>query len=190
MTAKWLTFDEGAELIRSRGGSGIGYAQAIMRAACTSGEIRSRDSALLINDDGLIDMNLRPGGGDVGGAVARINVRSKYVHYSTDDLVDWLVRNHRTSMIPENAAAGAPDPGGTHLAVTTPSGGLTNKQAALKGRCSAWIRTLPTQPSRRKSDVKANAVAEIPGLSGRQFDAAWDEAAPPEWKRAGRRSEN
>jgi hypothetical protein len=71
-----------------------------------------------------------------------------------------------------------------------PSGVQTNKQAALKGQCSAWIRTLPTRPPRRKSDVKADSLAAIPGLSGRQFDAAWDEAAPPEWKRAGRRSEN
>jgi hypothetical protein len=86
--------------------------------------------------------------------------------------------------------AAVTDPGGVHLAAAIPSGVQTNKQAALKGRCSAWIRTLPTRPPRRKSDVKVDAVAAIPGLSGRQFDAAWDEAAPPEWKRAGRRSEN
>jgi hypothetical protein len=94
-------------------------------------------------------------------------------------------------LIEVSAAALLPDAGGIHLAAAaTPSGVQTNKQAALKGQCSAWIRTLPTRPPRRKSDVKADAVAAISGLSGRQFDAAWDEAAPPEWKRAGRRSEN
>jgi hypothetical protein len=87
-------------------------------------------------------------------------------------------------LIEVSAAALLPATGGIHLAAV-PSGVQTNRQAALKAQCSEWIKMLPTQPPRRKSDVKLDAVAAIPGLSGRQFDAAWDEAAPSPWKAPG-----
>jgi hypothetical protein len=66
--------------------------------------------------------------------------------------------------------------------VSKPSGVQTNKQAALKAKCIAWIAALPEYPPRRKLDVKVEAIAAIHNLSGRQFDAAWDEAAPASWK--------
>lgn len=87
-------------------------------------------------------------------------------------------------LIEVSGAALEPAAAGIHLPAT-PSGKLTNRQAELRGKCSAWIRALPVQPPRRKSDVKVDAVAAIPGLSGRQFDAAWDEAAPGLWKAPG-----
>jgi hypothetical protein len=87
-------------------------------------------------------------------------------------------------LIEVSAAALLPDTGEIHIAAT-PSGGQTNRQAALKARCIAWIRSLPAQPRRLKSDVKAGAMAEIEGLSGRQFDAAWDDAAAAAWKAPG-----
>jgi hypothetical protein len=76
-------------------------------------------------------------------------------------------------------------PGGVTHAAAIPSGGRTNRQAELKDKCVAWIRSLPALPFPLKSDVKAAAMAEIEGLSGRQFDAAWDEAAPSAWKAPG-----
>jgi hypothetical protein len=69
--------------------------------------------------------------------------------------------------------------------VAKPAGIQTNKQAALKTKCVGFIAALPEQPPRRKPDVKADAMKAIQGLSGRQFDAAWDEAAPAAWKLPG-----
>jgi hypothetical protein len=69
--------------------------------------------------------------------------------------------------------------------VAKPAGFRTNKQAALKAKCATWIAALPEQPARRKPDVRADAIKAIQGLSGRQFDAAWDDAAPDAWKQPG-----
>jgi hypothetical protein len=82
-----------------------------------------------------------------------------------------------------SAAALSLDQGETEFA--TPSGIQTNKQAALKTACRVWIKALPTKPARTKVDVKADAMKAIEGLSGRQFDSAWDDAAPPAWKQPG-----
>lgn len=71
-----------------------------------------------------------------------------------------------------------------------PKGFHTTKEEALKATCIAWIGSLPSQPIQKRDDLKTKAIEKFKGLSGRQFIAAWDEAAPAEWKRAGRRSPN
>lgn len=72
--------------------------------------------------------------------------------------------------------------------VEKPRGFHTNREAALKATCIDWLRTLPELPVMRRDDIKEQALSEIPGLSGHQFKAAWDEAAPASWKRAGRKT--
>jgi hypothetical protein len=107
----------------------------------------------------------------------------------THDRIDWdastingqdPVRIISNDLVIEVSAAALVPGGITHAA--TPSGMQTNRRAELKAKCVAWIRSLPDRPPRRKDDVKADATAAIPGLSGRQFNAAWDEAAPALWK--------
>jgi hypothetical protein len=109
----------------------------------------------------------------------------------TLDRVDWdgsTIRGQDPVRIIDNdllievsAAALSMDQGEVHEAAK-PAGFRTNKQAALKAKCAVWIKALPEQPPRRRSDVKTDAIKAIEGLSGRQFDAAWDEAAPAAWK--------
>ena len=67
----------------------------------------------------------------------------------------------------------------------TPSGILTNRQAALKAQCIDWIRALPPTPPRAKPGVLKEAMESIPGLSERQAKAAWDDAAPAAWTKPG-----
>jgi hypothetical protein len=72
-----------------------------------------------------------------------------------------------------------------HLAVGSAKGVQTNREAELKAKCVEWIRQLPVKPRPKRDQLKGRAMKEIRGLSGHQFKAAWDEAAPAEWKRAG-----
>ena len=63
--------------------------------------------------------------------------------------------------------------------------GAPNKEAALKAASIAWIKGLPATPAPKKAAAKADALKAIEGLSGRQFDSAWDDAAPGPWKAPG-----
>jgi hypothetical protein len=74
MPEQWISFSEAAQLVRVHIRSSIGRAEAIVRTALSSGEVRSGyDGALLLADDGLMDM--RPD------------------RFSKDDLLDWLDRH-------------------------------------------------------------------------------------------------
>ena len=74
----WLTFSEATEFIGERSGASIGRSQALMKAALSSGEVRSLRSLLAF--DGI----LAPG-----------ETLDKYMPtVSKDDLVDWLDRHH------------------------------------------------------------------------------------------------
>lgn len=68
------------------------------------------------------------------------------------------------------------------------SGFLTNKQEALQIECVAWLQGLPPTPAMTKATAKEAAMKAVPGLSGRQFDRAWDRAAPAAWKQPGRKA--
>jgi hypothetical protein len=84
-----------------------------------------------------------------------------------------------------------PRPEASASATISPSGIQTNKQAEAKANCISWISAMPEQPARRKPDVMADAKVVFPKLSGRQFNAAWDVAAPAAWKNPGpKRSEH
>jgi hypothetical protein len=106
----WLSFHESVGLIRERTGSSIGRAQALVRAATASGEVRSRAAdhgavrpVVLTADDGITDM--RPGAyrGAVsaGGQLLVSDDESlERRHISRDDLLDWLNRTHPTTTTP------------------------------------------------------------------------------------------
>ena len=92
MIEQWLTFDEAVALTRSRIGGSVGRAEATLRRARDSGEVRSRydytrHPVLLTADDGILDISLRPGALNKGGVKSDCGeVVSK------DDLEDWLDR--------------------------------------------------------------------------------------------------
>jgi len=103
----------------------------------------------------------------------------KGVDFSEDDLNDWAKSLSTNAIKAMNNEA---ERAAETSVVPKPSGVPTNKQAALKAKCSAWIAALPEHPARRKDDLRAEAMAAFPGLSGRQFDRAWDDDAPDSWK--------
>jgi hypothetical protein len=91
MNERWLTFREAVELVRAHMNASVGRAEAVVKAARASGEVRSdlsrgRDGFLLLTaDDGVVDMNMRPGALDKNGVVPKLIL-------SKDDLTDWLSR--------------------------------------------------------------------------------------------------
>jgi hypothetical protein len=78
---KWLSAGEAVEIIRHRFDASIGRAQAILERARASGEVRS-EILLVLNDDGIVGMGVRP------GRAARPGARPAGV--DKDDLLHWL----------------------------------------------------------------------------------------------------
>ncbi|WP_143035618.1 hypothetical protein [Bradyrhizobium sp. Rc2d] len=101
---RWLTPEQAATLIRQRVGGSVGRSQGILGAARSSGEVRSRASAdpvLLMADDGVVGMDMRPGAQNKGGVnsdgkpvVHHLSADASGARISEDDLLDWLARNH------------------------------------------------------------------------------------------------
>lgn len=80
----WITFDDALNIVRTTRGGSIGWAEALVRAALKSAEVRTKQPQVLLTaDDGVVGMDLRPGA-QIERAAARI---------SKDDFVDWLDRN-------------------------------------------------------------------------------------------------
>jgi len=68
----------------------------MIRAAKASGEVRTectRDPVLLTADDGIVGMDLRPGAMNKGALIADGKPLVGTLHFSKDDLLDWLDRN-------------------------------------------------------------------------------------------------
>jgi hypothetical protein len=100
---QWITFDDGVQLVRARMDASIGRAEAVMRAAKASGEVRTKyDGVVLLNDDGAMGWNLKPGSTASGGKPHVITGSGKRL-FSRDDLLDWLSRHH-------TEAAASPEP--------------------------------------------------------------------------------
>jgi hypothetical protein len=100
---RWLSFQEAVDLFREQLGCSIGLAQSLVRKAHDSGEVRTRhaadhakDPVVLLNDDGVVGMDMRPGAlikcGD-GKLLVRDDRPLEARRISKDDLVDWLNRN-------------------------------------------------------------------------------------------------
>jgi hypothetical protein len=102
MTKQWLTFNEAVEIVKARLGSSVGRAESVTNAARASGEVRFYDPAfpvLLIADDGLVGMDLRPGAQRKAGISAdgkqivhETLASQSACQISSDDLLDWLNR--------------------------------------------------------------------------------------------------
>jgi hypothetical protein len=106
MSERWLQVSEAIDVIRLRVEGSIGRAQGILKAARTSNEVRViAGPVLLLADDGLVGMNLRPGaqhkvgigpdGKPVTHTVPAIVPDTSTI--SEDDLLDWLDRQHPTA---------------------------------------------------------------------------------------------
>jgi hypothetical protein len=119
---EWLTFEDATELVRAHLGTSIGRSEAVISAARASGEVRFQNPAgpvLLMADDGLVGMGIRPGAQDKAGVTAdgklvthRLPHRHSASLYSKNDLLDWLERNHprATSAPPKQAGRGGRPP--------------------------------------------------------------------------------
>jgi hypothetical protein len=89
---QWISFQQAVKIVRVRLNASIGRAEAVVRAARASGEVRSRpnrdaDVVLLTADDGIVGMSLRP------GAKHRMEEFTTVVPLSSrSDLLDWLDR--------------------------------------------------------------------------------------------------
>ncbi len=105
MAEKWISPDEAVELIHRHLKTSIGHAQALLRAARASGEVRFRDSVhkapALTPDDGLtyFDQGL-PGEDDLRRLIDQSHHRHAFP-VSEDDLRIWLARN--ATMLPKRA---------------------------------------------------------------------------------------
>ena len=103
MSERWLSIDEAEIAISNREGCSVGRAQKILRDARASGEVRVRndDPVLLIADDGIVGMDLRPGAMNKGGinldgqlVSHRLSATSSGDQFSEDDLTGWLNIHH------------------------------------------------------------------------------------------------
>jgi hypothetical protein len=103
MSEEWLTFGEAVEIARMHLGASIGRSQAVINAARASGEVRVHNPAnptLLMADDGVVGMGMRPGAQHKAGVTAdgkmivRSTVSTSTCHINSDDLLDWLSRQH------------------------------------------------------------------------------------------------
>jgi hypothetical protein len=114
----WLSFSEQVQLVRARLSASVGRSEALVRQAHASGEVRPEPllswaqrkapagmdpvSFLLMTDDGVVGMDLRPGAWKPGGVDRNGNSVSR--RHSKDDLLDWLDR--QTLQHPQQGKAG------------------------------------------------------------------------------------
>jgi hypothetical protein len=122
----WLSFRESVALTREQFGCSVGRAQALVRQACDSGEVRTRRSprpdgkdpvVLLANDDGILGMDMRPGAMNKGG----VSPDGKLLVWDDQplearrinraDLVDWLDRHAQPPAQTEARTPAAPPSG-------------------------------------------------------------------------------
>jgi|SRR5262245_12420980 len=113
----WLSDDAAVELIRFRIPSvkSTGHALKILRDAIASGEVQpgraapASDPVLLLADDGIVGMDMRPGAQNKGGVTAdgKPWVKAPPASRTTNkaDLEDWLDRNAHKYAQPVAASA-------------------------------------------------------------------------------------
>jgi hypothetical protein len=110
MSEEWITFREAVDIVRAHLGSSIGRSEAVTNAARASGEVRFQNPAapvLLLADDGLVGMGMRPGTQDKAGVTAdgkpimhRV-ISTSMFQISKDDLLDWLRRQAQAPAEPD-----------------------------------------------------------------------------------------
>jgi hypothetical protein len=113
MSEEWITFSEAVEIVRAHLGASIGRSEAVTKAARTSGEVRFQNRAgpvLLMADDGLVGMDMRPGAQDKVGITAdgkpivHRTTSTSMFQISKDDLLDWLGRQAPQQPTPKTTA--------------------------------------------------------------------------------------
>jgi hypothetical protein len=101
MSKEWLTFTEAVEIVRAHLDASVGRAEAGTNAARASGEVRFQnpaDPVLLMADDGLVGMDMRPGAQNKDGVTAdgklivHGTISTSMFQINKDDLLDWLSR--------------------------------------------------------------------------------------------------
>ena len=182
---KWASLPQAVAIVKVAIGSSQGPAQRRLIAICESGDVRARWTGH--HSKSLPAIHKRDWiGADIDWANFRIvkanGAGMADVDFSEDDLNSWV---KSLSIDADKATNNEAEQVGETSVVPKPSGIQTNKQAALRSKCIAWIKMLPTNPAPAKEDAKAEAMKVIEGLSGRQFYSAWDEAAHPNWKLPG-----
>ena len=87
MAEEWLTAEQAIAAIRKHIGGSEGLAMATLKRARASGEVRAEAGrvVLLMADDGLMGMSLRPG--------SKSTYDAPQPRLNADDLADWLQRN-------------------------------------------------------------------------------------------------
>jgi hypothetical protein len=169
---RWIVLDDILAELQEVFGLSRGAAENKLRQISLSGDVRMYDPAAKAWGEAQGDRYPVLGGAYVHGDDLGPSLPEGLL-INEADFDWWLERN-------------APPQGSARV---IPKGFLTTKEAALKATCVEWIKSLPPLPIPKRDDLKTKAMKQFNGLSGRQFDAAWDEVAPTEWKRPGRRTE-
>jgi hypothetical protein len=113
--AGWLSFDGLVKIVLARFRISVGAAEGTVRKALASGDVRRRqahrsaDPVLLVYNDGMLDMNLRPGMSPDGRGVIP-PVERPAGHYSVDDFLHWL-RLNPPQTEPATTQPNSPKPG-------------------------------------------------------------------------------
>jgi hypothetical protein len=103
MSEQWLTFQEALATVRTHIAGSIGRSEAVLKAARASGEVRFRnpaDPVLLMADDGIVGMSMRPGALEKTGVTSDGKVITHQMttnernRISREDLLEWLNREH------------------------------------------------------------------------------------------------
>lgn len=95
MPDTWITFEEAASLVRETRGTSIGRAEALVRGARESGEVRRKQKRLpasavyLAGDDGIVGFNQTPG----AIKAMQSGILEEPPRFSRDDFIDWLDRH-------------------------------------------------------------------------------------------------
>jgi hypothetical protein len=182
----WVSLPQAVAIVKAAAGLSQGPAQRTLIAICESGDVRARWTGHYLKTRPPIHRRDWIGA-DIDWANFRVvkadGAGMAGVDFSEDDLIGWL--KSLSTNANEATSNEANQVGGDTLVISKPAGLQTNKQAALKAECIAWIMALPPTPPRAKSDVLKDAMKSIPGLSERQAKAAWDDAAPAAWTKPG-----
>jgi hypothetical protein len=102
MTDRFLSRAQALDIVQHLLNSSRGLAEKVLKEAYESGEVRRqyplRDPILLLPDDGILGMDLRPGAENPGGLSAPPLGRPWWEEeddpLSEDDLLDWLNRKY------------------------------------------------------------------------------------------------
>jgi hypothetical protein len=160
---QWLSFQEAVERIRSRLNTSIGKAQALLKAAVDSGEVRSKrpdEPVLLTADDALLDFNLRPGALNKGamtmdGEKPSAMQRMERLCFSNDDLDYWLDEQ----CAPQTTEPTAPSQPPQHQPALTK---FQRAESAVKER---WLGAVPATLQNKDLCVELRAHCEKLGVA-------------------------